>query len=163
MKLAWIVDLDGTLCNDRSRRCAAGPDGKIVEYVPEYSPTLNWDTYFNYELMLADGLHDNLARAIRVAQKTGVHIVYLTGRPEKTRKATEDWLKQHDLDFHAHLVMRDDDDRTPARSFKAKKIDWLINEYNFKFILGVTDRECDIEAYEEHNIPGLYAKAYEDA
>ena len=160
-KLGWIVDLDGCLASDEVRRRASGPGGELQDYVPEYDSRLDWDTYFKFDLMVDDGVNEHLARAVNIAHGAGVSIVYLTGRPERTRLATELWLKNASLDFHEHLVMRADDDRTAAQKYKTKKIEMLINEYNYKFVLGVTDRICDILAYEHHNIPGLLVRAYE--
>jgi FMN phosphatase YigB (HAD superfamily) len=44
-------------------------------------------------------------------------VMYLTGRPERTRRLTERWLARHDLPT-GPLVMRDDDDHRPARWLK---------------------------------------------
>lgn len=43
------------------------------------------------------------------------HIIYLTGRPEKYRDMTTEWLGKNDLDFHcySHLFMRPDGDHRP--------------------------------------------------
>lgn len=44
-------------------------------------------------------------------------VLYLTGRPERTRRLTERWLARHDLPT-GPLVMRRDDDHRPARWMK---------------------------------------------
>jgi phosphoglycolate phosphatase-like HAD superfamily hydrolase len=44
-------------------------------------------------------------------------VVYLTGRPERTRRLTERWLAKHDLPT-GPLIMRDDHDSRPARWMK---------------------------------------------
>lgn len=44
-------------------------------------------------------------------------VLYLTGRPERTRRLTQRWLARHDLPT-SPLVMRDDDDHRPARYLK---------------------------------------------
>lgn len=44
-------------------------------------------------------------------------VLYLTGRPERTRRLTERWLGRHDLPT-GPLVMRSDDDHRPARWMK---------------------------------------------
>ncbi|MBW0088181.1 hypothetical protein I4I73_02250 [Pseudonocardia sp. KRD-184] len=44
-------------------------------------------------------------------------VLYLTGRPERTRRLTERWLARHDLPT-GPLVMRSDDDHRPARWMK---------------------------------------------
>ena len=44
-------------------------------------------------------------------------VLYLTGRPERTRRLTERWLARHGVPT-GPLVMRDDDDHRPARWVK---------------------------------------------
>jgi FMN phosphatase YigB (HAD superfamily) len=44
-------------------------------------------------------------------------VMYLTGRPERTRRLTERWLARHDLPT-GPLVMRPDHDHRPARWLK---------------------------------------------
>ncbi|MBW0116178.1 phosphatase domain-containing protein [Pseudonocardia abyssalis] len=44
-------------------------------------------------------------------------VLYLTGRPERTRRLTERWLAKHDLPT-GPLIMRDDHDSRPARWMK---------------------------------------------
>jgi phosphoglycolate phosphatase-like HAD superfamily hydrolase len=44
-------------------------------------------------------------------------VVYLTGRPERTRRLTERWLARHDLPV-GPLIMREDRDSRPARWMK---------------------------------------------
>lgn len=44
-------------------------------------------------------------------------VLYLTGRPERTRRLTERWLARHDLPT-GPLVMREDHDSRPARWMK---------------------------------------------
>lgn len=44
-------------------------------------------------------------------------LLYLTGRPERTRRATQTWLDVHGLP-PGKLLMRGNGDRRPARTFK---------------------------------------------
>jgi hypothetical protein len=60
-----------------------------------------------------------LPEGLAVVQRlTGDHeLVYLTGRPERTRAATEAWLLRHRLP-QGRLIMRSERDRRPARVTK---------------------------------------------
>lgn len=44
-------------------------------------------------------------------------IVYLSGRPERTRAVTQSWLSTHEAPV-GRVMLRPDDDRRPARIFK---------------------------------------------
>ena len=97
-----IVDLDGVVADVRHRL-------GHLESRPK-----DWDAFFA-------GIPDDppLAEGLAVvAQLAPDHeIVYLTGRPERTRDATVAWLERHHLP-QGRLVMRRDGDRRPARVTK---------------------------------------------
>ncbi len=63
-----------------------------------------------------DPLLDEGAERLRAALGER-DVVYLTGRPERTRRLTERWLAAHDLPT-GPLIMREDDDHRPARYMK---------------------------------------------
>lgn len=44
-------------------------------------------------------------------------ILYLSGRPERTRTVTQEWLSEHGAPA-GRVLLRPDDDRRPARLFK---------------------------------------------
>lgn len=63
-----------------------------------------------------DPLLDEGADRLRAALEER-DVVYLTGRPERTRRLTERWLASHDLPT-GPLIMREDHDHRPARYMK---------------------------------------------
>ena len=97
-----IIDLDGVLADVRHRL-------HFLESKPK-----DWDGFFAGILddpVLPEG------RAV-VERLTADHeVVYLTGRPESTRRQTEAWLERHELP-RARLIMRRSGDRRPARIAK---------------------------------------------
>jgi hypothetical protein len=97
-----VIDLDGVLADVRHRL-------HFLETKPK-----DWDGFF------AAIPHDDVlpeGRAV-VDKLVGDHeIVYLTGRPESTRRDTEAWLERHELP-RAKLIMRRAGDRRPARVTK---------------------------------------------
>jgi hypothetical protein len=97
-----IIDLDGVLADVRHRL-------RHLE-----GPRKNWDAFFAG--IPSDGL---LAEGRAVVDRLAADhdIVYLTGRPERTRPDTEEWLTRHALP-PGELVMRRDGDRRPARVTK---------------------------------------------
>ncbi|MBC8092177.1 MAG: hypothetical protein H7Y15_09620 [Pseudonocardia sp.] len=73
-----------------------------------------WERFF--QAADRDPLLEEGAERLRAA--LAVHdVVYLTGRPERTRRLTERWFARHDLPT-GPLLMRADDDNRPARWMK---------------------------------------------
>jgi hypothetical protein len=97
-----VIDLDGVLADVRHRL-------QHLESKPR-----DWDAFFA-------GLPDDPVlpegRAV-VDRLTPDHdLIYLTGRPERTRRATEAWLRRHGLP-RGELIMRRNGDRRPAKVAK---------------------------------------------
>lgn len=96
------VDIDGVLADPTHRL-------RFVERRPK-----DWDAFF-----AAAPQDPPLAEGLAVARELAADhdIVYLTGRPERCRADTLDWLSRHDLP-EGRLVMRRAGDRRPARQAK---------------------------------------------
>ena len=101
--MPWaIVDVDGVLADVRHR----------LEYVS--SRPKDWDAFFAAaprDAVLPQGLQ----RCLELSADNTV--IYLTGRPERCRADTLEWLSQHGFP-DGDVVMRPDVDRRPARLFK---------------------------------------------
>jgi hypothetical protein len=96
------VDIDGVLADPTHRL-------RFVERRPK-----DWDAFF-----AAAPEDPPMAEGLAVARRlAGDHeIVYLTGRPERCRADTVEWLERHGLP-PGRLVMRRAGDRRPARLAK---------------------------------------------
>jgi hypothetical protein len=96
------VDLDGVLADVEHRL-------HHLQRRPK-----NWDAFFA-------GIADDPAHpeGLAVARElAGAHeLVYLSGRPERTRHDTEEWLRRHDAP-PGRVLLRRDGDRRPARVTK---------------------------------------------
>jgi hypothetical protein len=101
-----VIDIDGVLADVRHRL-------HFVTTRPK-----DWDGFFA-AAPNDEPLQQGLARAWELADAHG--IVYLTGRPERCRADTEQWLAQHGFP-PGDLVMRPNDDRRPARLFKVGQV-----------------------------------------
>src|SRR3954471_25047094 len=104
-----VIDLDGVVADVRHRLHHVSGTNK------------NWLAFF-----AAVGEDDVLAEGRAVLERlAGDHeIVYLTGRPERTRQATQDWLDRHELP-RGRMIMRSDSDRRPARLLKPRLLKTL--------------------------------------
>jgi phosphoglycolate phosphatase-like HAD superfamily hydrolase len=98
-----IFDIDGVLADVRHRLSA-------IRSTPK-----NWDQFFAQapdDPLLTQG-----RELLQEQLSLGRHVVYSTGRPERCRAATSDWLAAHELPA-AQLFMRPDRDRRPGRLTK---------------------------------------------
>jgi hypothetical protein len=97
-----VIDLDGVVADVRHRL-------PLIRSAPR-----DWDGFFA-------GIPDDppLAEGVAVVHRLADDhdLVYLTGRPERTRADTQDWLHRHGLP-PGRLVMRRERDRRPARLVK---------------------------------------------
>jgi hypothetical protein len=97
-----VFDIDGVLADVRHRL-------HHLQARPQ-----RWERFFqaaDRDPLLAEG-----AERLRAAL-VDHDVLYLTGRPERTRWLTERWLAHHDL-LTGPLLMRRDDDHRPARWMK---------------------------------------------
>jgi phosphoglycolate phosphatase-like HAD superfamily hydrolase len=95
-----VFDIDGVLAD--------------VSHRLHYLDVHRWERFFR--AADEDPLLEEGAERLREAQLDH-DVVFLTGRPERNRRLTSDWLARHDLPT-GPLFMRPDDDHRPARYLK---------------------------------------------
>ncbi|MFE7094564.1 phosphatase domain-containing protein [Streptomyces erythrochromogenes] len=97
-----VFDIDNTLADTAHRQ-------HFLERRPR-----DWAGFFG-----AAPADPPLARgiALAVASSADCEVVYLTGRPERCRADTQEWLTRHGLP-EGRLWMRGNQDRRPARTTK---------------------------------------------
>jgi hypothetical protein len=101
-----VVDIDGVVADVRHRL-------HLVEQRPK-----RWDEFF--ALASADPpLEEGVGLVHELAAEH--EIIWLTGRPERTRRLTEAWLAEHGLPAGL-LLMRPDRDYRPARFTKREEL-----------------------------------------
>ncbi|HEU4543863.1 MAG TPA: hypothetical protein VFR23_22200 [Jiangellaceae bacterium] len=107
-----VVDLDGVVADVRHRLHHLEADRK------------EWDAFFAG--IRDDPVHpEGLAVANELAREH--ELVYLSGRPERTRADTEEWLDRHGAPAGTVLLRRDGD-RRPARITKVGILHRLARE-----------------------------------
>ncbi|MFE9396619.1 HAD family acid phosphatase [Streptomyces flavidovirens] len=97
-----VFDLDGTLADTAHRQ-------RFLERTPR-----DWDAFFGAapdDPLLPEGV-----RMVRESEEE-CEIVYLTGRPERCRRDTVEWLAAQGLP-EGRIWMRRNNDRRPARHTK---------------------------------------------
>lgn len=107
-----VIDLDGVLADVAHRL-------HHIEGHPR-----DWDAFFR-------GIPEDPVHAegfAVVGELAAEHrIVYLSGRPERTRADTERWLREHDAPA-GRVVLRGNRDRRPARLVKVGELHRLAAE-----------------------------------
>jgi phosphoglycolate phosphatase-like HAD superfamily hydrolase len=102
-----VFDIDGVLADVRHR----------LHHIE--SGRRDWDGFFasvSDDPALAEG-----CQAALQAVASGLTLIYLTGRPERCRPDTLQWLGAHGLP-EGELIMRRDSDRRPARVLKVEAL-----------------------------------------
>lgn len=128
-----VLDLDGTISDDRWRRWLIDPQAATVdEMYHHYHLHLDQDQFVNKWTLDCD-----------------VPIVILTARPEYTRELTMRWLERHNVEFQ-QLLMRPEGDHRSSPLLKLG----LIAEHNLQEIeYAFDDREDVIAAFRSVGIP----------
>ncbi|MFD7131712.1 hypothetical protein [Streptomyces sp. NPDC059894] len=122
-----VFDLDNTLADTTHRQ-------RFLECRPR-----QWDAFFAaapQDPPLPEGV------AMAVERAGECEVVYLTGRPERCRRDTLEWLERHGLPA-GRVYMRRDDDRRPARRTKLETLRRLARDREVRVLVDDDDLVCD--------------------
>ncbi|MGH9733702.1 MAG: HAD family acid phosphatase [Candidatus Acidiferrales bacterium] len=128
-KLAAVFDIDETALSSWAAMsdcgfCSYSVESKLYteDHNPAIAPVLE---LFNY------------------AKKNGVHVFFLTGRHESERDVTIKNLTEAGYSGWAELILRPDNDKSPARAFKPKERQ-KIEAKGYRIILNIGDQASDL-------------------
>lgn len=136
---AIIFDIDGTLADVEHRRhFVDGSNGKK-----------NFHAF--YEAMGYDGVHEDIRDLYIMYCRTYKYIpIICTGRPEKYREVTRDWLWKYSI-FSDRLLMRPDErGHEPDYLIKQDMLNDLKQDYDIK--LAIDDRDQVVKMWRENGI-----------
>lgn len=121
-----VFDLDNTLADTGHRQ-------RFLERAPR-----DWDAFF-----AAAPQDPPLARGVALVLQSAedCEVVYLTGRPERCRRDTLDWLAAQGLP-EGHVHMRRDHDRRPARRTKLEILRRLARTRRIKVFVDDDELVC---------------------
>lgn len=130
-----VLDIDGVLTDVRHR----------LHFVA--SQPKRWDAFF-----AAAPKDPPLEVGVRFAREAASshEIVYLTGRPERTRGDTIAWLRQHHLP-DGDLVMRREGDHRPAVVTKTRALRRIATNYRVELV--VDDDPVVVESLKQQGFP----------
>jgi phosphoglycolate phosphatase-like HAD superfamily hydrolase len=121
-----VFDLDGTLSD-------AGHRQHLLERRPRA-----WDAFFA-AAPEDPPLTEGVALCLEAAQEC--EVLYLTGRPERCRKDTVDWLAAQGLP-QGRIFMRRNDDRRPARRTKLEILRQLARDREIRMLVDDDELVC---------------------
>jgi phosphoglycolate phosphatase-like HAD superfamily hydrolase len=107
-----VVDIDGVLADVRHRL-------RHVTGRPK-----DWPAFF--AAAAEDTLLGEGERTVRALAEV-YDVVYLSGRPERLRRVTEDWFRRHGLP-QGTLLLRPEGDFRPSRIFKVEALRGLAQD-----------------------------------
>ncbi|MGW2619788.1 phosphatase domain-containing protein [Streptomyces sp. NPDC001500] len=122
-----VFDLDNTLADTAHRQ-------RFLERKPR-----DWDAFFAaapQDPPIPEGV------ALATASAEECEVVYLTGRPERCRRDTLEWLAAQGLP-EGRLHMRRDDDRRPARRTKLETLRRLARDRDVQVLVDDDELVCD--------------------
>ncbi|WP_329558464.1 hypothetical protein OG711_04545 [Streptomyces uncialis] len=122
-----VFDLDGTLADTAHR-------AHFLESRPR-----DWSAFF-----AAAPDDPPLAEGVALARESAdeCEVLYLTGRPERCRRDTVDWLAAQGLP-DGRLLMRRNDDRRPARRTKLEALERLRRTRDIRVFVDDDELVCD--------------------
>ena len=133
-----VFDIDGTLANIEHR----------LDYVR--SKPKNWKAF---DAGIPNDTVNLPVAAVFDAMLMGKHtIVLASGRNERSRQATEDWLKLNGLGHYEKLYMRKVDDRRRDDIVKQEILDQIIFDYGKKPDMVFEDRPRVVRMWRDNGI-----------
>ena len=135
-----IFDLDGTLAIIEKRlKESSMKNGKI-----------NWKRFFSDELIKKDLPNPPVIKTANLFHQNGFKIYIFSGRSEKTKEATIQWLKKYDVPYDL-LKMRAKNDTRPDEVIKKEFVVELSILENIFLILD--DREKVVKMWRSLQLP----------
>ena len=116
-----IIDIDNTLsiATDRFKQ-AEKENGKT-----------DWDFVHASENMIKDKPNLPMIELAKSYKENGFEVIVLTGRPESTRRVTEEWLAKYNISYDVLYMRSWEDNFLKAPAFKRKIYETEIKENVF--------------------------------
>lgn len=142
----YVFDIDGTLADCSHRLYFITP----LDEVP-FKP--DWDAF--YDTCGDDAPIEHMVRLAQTLSDAHARIICATGRPERIRKLTADWLNRHFL-YPRSIYMRADSDHRPDVEVKREMLDRMRAD-GWEPIMAFEDRDRVARMWRDAGIPCLQA------
>lgn len=135
-----ICDIDGTVGNLTHR----------LHYINRDNPKDNdYNSFYSYEEVIADDYRFDVIDKVKSEYDSGKTIIFVSGRSDICREATEHWLTFTGIPYSA-LLMRDSNDRRPDTEVKKDFLLQVLKDYNIVRVYD--DRPSVIRMWREHGL-----------
>jgi hypothetical protein len=136
-----FCDIDGTVADNKHR----------VHHIER--PTKeerDWDSFYDPARVMQDACIAAAVLPIKdLAGRRGIRFYFLTGRPERLRQVTQDWLLKY-FDLREEILMRGDTDWRKAETYKEDSIRWASTPN--EEMLFIDDDERNFKMYSKWGI-----------
>jgi uncharacterized HAD superfamily protein len=145
MTHCYVFDIDGTIadCSHRIHHISEEFDDFRMKRKKD------WDAFF--AACHADAPIFHIIGLVTTLHDADQSIVYVSGRSDQCRDATEAWLREHGLP-DAPLYMRKAGDHRPDDIVKGELLDQLLAD-GHKPIMAFDDRNRVVKMWRERGIP----------
>lgn len=141
-----IFDFDGTLSNlDHRLHHVAGP-------------AKNWDAFF--DAVGGDSPNDWCVQLMHAMSLSGYIIVIVSGRTERTRAASVEWLKKHHVTYDDLVLVRKDGDHAPDDLLKENWLKAYSHANDIEFV--VDDRQRFVDMWRRNGLVCLQCAQWEE-
>lgn len=137
-----VFDIDGTLADHRHR----------LHFIE--GPVKDWKAFFDG--MSNDGVFQPVCELLWMFYRSGTNVVFVTGRPERYRAVTKDWLARK-LSIEVkdeNLLMRHDGNRRSDVVIKTEALAAL-EARDMRPFLAIEDRERCVQMWRAHGVTCL--------
>ena len=157
-----IVDLDWTLADNRAR------EDRYIDYENLYGPDdkSNWNGF--YHDVILDIPIKEVCDLVRQVSREGVHIFYSTGRRERSRISTKNWLMTRarlpgpdGISTSATLMMRGNSDDRINSEIKQDHLDLVLHHSKpeYQILYALEDDPKAVQMYKDREILVLQVHA----
>lgn len=133
-----VFDIDGTLANIEHR----------LDYVR--SKPKNWKAFDAG--IPNDKVNEPVAKVFDAMVMSGHTVILASGRNERSRIATQDWLRKNGFSMYQKLYMRNADDFRSDDIVKLEILDEIIADYGRKPDMVFDDRPRVVRAWRSQGI-----------
>jgi len=118
-----ICDLDGTIADLQHR---------LHHIQKENTTEEDYRNFYSAESISADKPIQEVIDMVQKEEESGKTIIFVSGRSDESRQATEEWLKEH-VDFpYSALLMRQAGDKRPDTEVKKDFLLQVLKDYEIE-------------------------------
>lgn len=147
-----VFDLDGTVADASNR----------LHYIK--GKRRDWNKFF--EEIPHDPPFNSMIELVRTFARDPLStVIFQTGRPEKYRQLTIDWLRTHGIipEMFGALLMRPDNDHSRNVDIKMGFVEYILDRYPDQEILWFEDSPAVVQMVNKQGILALSAEHFHQA